>query len=361
MAEFRDKPGVFLDTSATFAPDGTAFVEFLGGSGDHPDLWTYRSVDGGRRWHGPTVIGGPFDFPRLAADLYEGKARLFIVAAARGGLPIFHPSRPGRGCAILRSDDGARTFSAVNLLAPTTLLHQPNNSPIILPDGRLLVTFQDFVPARNEPQLTLSRFYTVQSKDGAATFSLPAPMFESPLRHSDVGVAADLTDGPRRGRVYSVSHSDISDPPGLRLRTSEDGAKWTQPTAVPIGRDGPIPHVAVAVSAKGVLGVAWVHGEAGSEERMKQRYQNTGVAIREDSWDLYFTASADGGKSFAAPVPLLKQPYRTDEKVTPRWPYGTDYISLAAPPDGSFHLLWVDSRDGKGVIQTAKIEVGADP
>ena len=94
---------------------------------------------------------------------------------------------------------------------------------------------------------------------------------------------------------------------------------------------------------------------------MKQRVKNTGVGIREDSWELYFTASADGGKSFAAPVPLLKEPYRTDEKVTPRWPYGTDYISLAAPPDGSFHLLWVDSRDGRGVIQTAKIEVGADP
>ena len=130
---------------------------------------------------------------------------------------------------------------------------------------------------------------------------------------------------------------------------------------MPIVRDGPIPHVAVAVSAEGVLGVAWIHGEAGSEERMKQRYKNTGEPIREDTWELYFTASADGGKSFAAPVPLLGEPYRTDEKVTPRWPYGTDYISLAAPPDGSFHLLWVDSRDGRGVIQTAKIEVGVDP
>ena len=49
MAEFRDKPGLFLDTYAVFAPDGTAFVEFLGGSGDHPDLWAYRSDDGGRR------------------------------------------------------------------------------------------------------------------------------------------------------------------------------------------------------------------------------------------------------------------------------------------------------------------------
>ena len=239
-------------------------------------------------------------------------------------------------------------------------MHQPNNSPIILPDGRLLVTFQDFIPAPHDPQLTLSRFYTAHSNDGGVTFSLPAPMFESPLMHSDVAVAADLTKGPRRGRVYSVSHSDISDPPGLRLRTSEDGVKWTQPTALPIVRDGPIPHVAVAVSANGVLGVAWVQAEAASIERMKQRVQNSGAAIPEDSWQLYFTASADGGKSFAAPVALLKELYRTDEKVTPRWPFGTDYISMAASPDGSFHLLWIDSRDGKGVMETAKIKVGAE-
>jgi hypothetical protein len=78
-------------------------------------------------------------------------------------------------------------------------------------------------------------------------------------------------------------------------------------------------------------------------------------------WDLYFAASVDGGESFAAPVPLLEQPYRTDTKVTPRWPYGTDYISLATPPDGSFHLLWIDSREGKGVMESARIEVDENP
>ena len=31
--------------------------------------------------------------------------------------------------------------------------------------------------------------------------------------------------------------------------------------------------------------------------------------------------------------------------------------SLATPPDGSFHLLWVDTRDGQGEVQTAKIEL----
>jgi hypothetical protein len=110
--------------------------------------------------------------------------------------------------------------------------------------------------------------------------------------------------------------------------------------------------VAVAVSSRGTLGLAWIQGEPGDVIRPFDKAWSS----RQHPWDLYFTASADGGAAFAAPVPALKTPSRTDTKLT-RWPYGTDYISLAAPPDGSFHLLWVDSRDGRGEIQTAKIEV----
>jgi hypothetical protein len=360
MDEFRERPAVFMDTYATFAPDGTAFVEFLGGAGNPtPDLWVYRSDDGGRRWQGPTVVAGPFDFARLAADLHGGKPRLFVAVAGSGGLPIFSPKRTGNGCVVLRSDDCARTFKAVNLLAPTTLRHQPSNSPVVLPDGRLLVTMQDFPTARSaqdfDQQVTQSRFLAAQSADGGETFSLPALIFEAPLWHSDVGIAADLTGGLRRGRLYAVSHSAISEPAGLRLRRSEDGVRWSKPKEVPVLREGPIPHVAVAVSSRGVLGVAWIHGEPGSEERTKRRAEP-----REEKWDLYFTASVDGGESFATPVPVLAQSYRTDIKLT-AWPYGTHYISLATPPDGSFHLLWIDSTEGKGVMESARIDVDEKP
>src|SRR5262249_55222850 len=183
MDEFRDKPGLFIDTHAAFAPDGTAFVEFLGGAGDPtPDLWGYRSDDGGERRQGPTVIAGPFDFARLAADLHRGQPRLFLPVAGAGRLPIFSPKRAGRGSVVFRSDDGARSLKAVNLLAPTTLRHQPSNSPVILPDGRLLVTIQDFPTARSpedsDAQVTQSRFLAAHSADGGETFSLPAPIFE---------------------------------------------------------------------------------------------------------------------------------------------------------------------------------------
>jgi hypothetical protein len=361
MDEFRERPALFMDTHATFAPDGTAFVEFLGGAGGPTaDLWIYRSDDGGRRWQGPTVITGPFDFPRLAADLHRGKPRLFVAVAGSGGLPIFSPKRTGSGCVVLRSDDGARTLKAVNLLAPTTLRHQPSNSPVVLLDGRLLVTIQDFPTARSvedlDQQVTQSRFLAAHSADGGETFSLPAPIFEAPLWHSDVGIAADLSGGPRRGRLYAVGHSAISEPRGLRLQRSDDGVRWSKPMEVPTLREGPIPLVAVAVSSRGVLGVAWIHGEPGSEERTKRRAEP-----REEQWDLYFTASVDGGESFATPVALLEQSYRTDAKLTPQWPYGTDYISMATPPDGSFHPLWIDSREGKGVMESARIEVDEKP
>jgi hypothetical protein len=362
MDEFRDRPALFIDAHAAFAPDGTAFVEFLGGAGDPaPDLWVYRSTDGGRRWAGPTVVTGPFDFARLAAGLHRGTPRLFVAVAGSGGLPIFSPKRPGNGCVILRSDDGGRTLATVKLLAPTTLRHQPSNSPVVLPDGRLVVMVQDFPTARSpedlDQQVTRSRFLAAHSADGGETFSLPAPVCEAPLWHSDVGIAADLTGGPRRGRLFAVSHSAISEPPGLRLRCSDDGeVRWSKPAEVPVLRGGLIPHVAVAVSSHGVLGVAWIHGEPGSEER-----QGRPAEPRDSGWDLYFTASVDGGKSFARPVPLLERPYRTDAKLTPRWPYGTDYISLATPPDGSFHLLWVDSRGGKGAMGSARIGVDERP
>jgi hypothetical protein len=358
MAAFREKPSMFSDSYATFAPDGTAFCAVLGGPGENKrDLWVYRSEDGGRRWQGPTVLASPFDYPRLVADMDGGKPRLFVAVAYNGDRPIFGAGkRPSYGCAVLRSDDGARTLSVVNFLAMTTLRHQPIDSPLILPDGRLLVGFEDLPTAKDREEtrekITHSRTYTASSGDGGKTFSTPAPVGDGPLWDSFLKVAVDRSDGPRRGQVYAVSSGRSWTPPGPRLQTSTDGAVWSKSAPVQTAREGPIADGAVAVSSRGVLGVAWIQGERGDVIRPSDE----AWLSREHPWGLYFTASADGGRIFAAPVPVLKTPSRTDTKLT-LWPYGTDYISLATPPDGSFHLLWVDTRDGRGLIQTAKIKV----
>ena len=356
-AGLRGERAYFTDAYATHAPDGTAFCVFTGSpTGDRFDLWIYRSDDGGRHWHGPTTLAGGLDYPRLAADLHGGKPRVFVVVAVAGKSPIFgETKRAGYGCAVLRSDDGARTFSAVNFLAPTTLDHDPINSPVVLPDGRLLIGFMDYPSGSTadgpRQHVTHARAYAASSRDGGATFSTPAPVCDTWRRDGFVVIAADRSNGPRRGRVYAITYSRSSRPPGLRVQTSGDGAVWSPPAAVPDLREGPIPHAAVAVSSQGVLGLVWAQGEPGDPVRPDDK----AWTAREHAWDLYFTASADGGASFAPPVAMLKTS-RTDPKV-PRWPYGSDYISLAASADGDFHPLWVDTREGKGEIQTAKIGI----
>jgi hypothetical protein len=211
MAAFREKPATFQDSYATFAPDGTAFCAVLGRTGNgNTDLWVYRSDDGGRRWRGPTVLAGQFDYPRLVADMDGGKPRLFVAVAYNGDRPIFGAGkRPSYGCAVFRSNDGARTLSVVNVLAPTTLRHQPIDSPLILPDGRLLVGFEDFptgtVREGTREKITHGRTYTASSGDGGKTFSTPAPVGDGPLWDTLRKVAVDRSDGPRRGRVYAVS------------------------------------------------------------------------------------------------------------------------------------------------------------
>ena len=361
-ADLPRGPAFFADANATFAPDGTAFCVFMGRPrGNRSDLWVFRSGDGGRRWLGPTIVPGFLDYPRLAADLDGGKPRLFVVANGPGNGSWFGNSkRSGYGCVVLRSDDGGRTFSAVNLLAPTALLHTPIESPSILPNGSLLIGFVDFpdMPAEKRPQaqITHGRYYTASSRDGGATFSLPAPIRDTRLHegYGDgfVAITVDRTDGPRKGRLYALTDNRSDDPPGLQLQTSQDAVNWTPPGAVPGLRAGPTPYAAIALSSQGVLGLSWIQGNSGDLVRFHEKAWTS----KEHAWDLYFTASTDGGTTFSAPLRVLPTPSRTDVQF-PNWPYRTDYLSLAASADGAFHLLWIDTRDSKGEIHATRIEV----
>ena len=91
---------------------------------------------------------------------------------------------------------------------------------MILPDGRLLIGFVDFpdMPAEKKPQahITHGRIYTASSRDGGATFSLPAPIRDTRLHdgYGDgfVAIAVDRSDGPRKGRIYALTYNRSDDP-----------------------------------------------------------------------------------------------------------------------------------------------------
>src|SRR5581483_4409041 len=187
--------------------------------------------------------------------------------------------KAGYGCVVLRSDDAARTFSAVNLLAPTTLLHTPVESPLILPDGRLLIGIVDFPdgPPEKPPQaqITHNRYYAALSRDGGTTFSMPAPICDARLRDGYgaeyVALAVDRSDGPRKGQIYALSYSWSDDSPGLQLQTSADGTNWKAPATVPGLRAGLCPYAAIAVSSRGVLGLSWIQAKPGESVRPRDK------------------------------------------------------------------------------------------
>jgi hypothetical protein len=121
----------------------------------------------------------------------------------------------------------------------------------------------------------------------------------------------------------------------------------------------------IAVNNEGVVGVQWF---------------DTRNSKNQDSSELYFSASADGGGSFlqAAKVssepsfpinsgnlkPLLRTIGSIEDRISAsfmsvfnRWPDGGDYIGLTADSTGVFYPFWPDSRRGTYQIYTGKLIV----
>lgn len=148
----------------------------------------------------------------------------------------------------------------------------------------------------------------------------------------------------------------------LVLRTSTDGGRhWAAPRYISAMGKTPQDQFApsAAFSSSGVIGVAW------SEMTDATHY------------DERFTASLDGGTSFLAPRVITTRdsmPFN-DENVSGQtnvfgkgsfFQYsgfttrsaGGDYFGMATDDAGSFHPLWVDSRDGAGAqLYTATVAV----
>jgi hypothetical protein len=102
----------------------------------------------------------------------------------------------------------------------------------------------------------------------------------------------------------------------------------------------------VAVNRDGAIAVTWIERRTEGDRACQH---------------LYFTASLDGGKTFLPEVRVSSAPSCPDTthngRVAARWPEGGDYSGLAAAEDGTFHVLWADSRDGIYRLWTAPVTV----
>ncbi len=315
--------------------DGVAVFTAL----DRGTMQVFRSEDGGRNWSAVTLPPGfstAHDRSMVEVDHASGAFYLVSLQAGRSAtrqsIARVH---------VARSTDAGKTFELPMTVQPSNLNFNVF-SAAVLTDGKLVISFADFQSNvdgfRDKGMLERKRAWALVSSDGAKTFSPPLFVAE------DCGgdIAADRSPGGR-DRLYFLCRTRGD----VLVRVSADaGERWSEPVRTNSrGAEFGMPHTAsIVVNSDGIVGASWY-------ERTKDRACQ----------HVYFATSLDGGKTFLPETRVSNAESCPENsrngRAAQRWPFGGDYSGLTAAADGTFHVLWADSRESVYQLYTAKVKV----
>jgi hypothetical protein len=337
------------DPWLSMTPDGQAVLTVLGRTGSGANaglhLLAYSSADGGRTWNTPPRdFGGGHDH---MTGISDSRGNTFILSAQGQRDAAGHVRF---SIYIARRTSATGTFEVVQRFVPSNL-NQNTQGLAVLSDGTLVASYIDFQrprpPGGSPRDGLLERPRTWALSLGPAGTAVGVPQLIAETCASGSYLAADLTTGPYRDRLYHV----CNDPSGTRIEvrhSSDRGERWSnpQPLESTVGKPQSRSQPQVTVNRDGVLGVSW----------LDERDDPTGHC-----YALYFTASLDGGDTFLPPTRVSTTPSCPDSQRNgasfDRWPRGGDYHGLAATSDGLFHALWPDASSGVFQAITSRLEV----
>ncbi len=365
-----------LDPAVTFGPDGTAYLLTVG---DQLAVWA--SPDGGLTWGDRTVVpGSRWDRPWIRVGAGSGRAprgRLFVA----GKLPVTVFGHIVRDIAALSTSDGpgaAFSFPRLLLPDPDKLSLNTVSDLAVAPDGRVILTFRLFDLQDFTVPLLSGFLATSVSADGGRTFTepRPGPAFhayghgwegKSLLGLGGGAMAIDTSGGPTDGRLYLAWVDGEGGFYRVMAASSNDGgATWSSPVRVSdeaSRTDQSTP--AIAVDGNGVVGISWYDRRADPTDGCYQ---------------LYFAASADGGRTFATSrrlddrrtCPLEGLGARRGSRgprsgtVDPvasvyRFKNGGDTQGLVGLPGGGFHVGWIGAGADEMQLWSTTVEVRRTP
>ncbi len=357
------------------------------GSNNSDGLWVSRSTDGGRTWGAATLIAGAEGFDRqfMAIDNY-GRFKGRIYAAAT----VMAKNLEGKAVmslAIAPSDDGGETFKQPYLIQgagkenPFTFGHM-----LVARDGTAVFPFTTTTAMSENPRDKLWNWRVATSGDGGRSYAItpivhsfrqPAEGYRADKTMAGFSSAIDLSTGPFADRLYLVWTEMKGDRNDVKLMYSTDlGKSWSKPVTVNDNSEAADhSNPMVAVNEDGAVGVVW----------------NDRRAHRDACYDLYFSASLDGGRTFLPNVTTGRKPTcapapgnwvmdprvvdypRTEDgaevhgqglnvlMVATRFANGGETQGLAAGRDGVFHAAWIDGASGVMQLALTSFTVDGKP
>ncbi len=376
------------DVITYFDGQGNAYFA----SNDRNGLWIIRSTDAGRTWSPVKLLQGikGFDRQHMSFDR-TGRFAGRIYAGATGESIGLDGKEHGVQ-AIAFSTDGGKTYSQPHLItgsdkegtfAMVNILTAPDGTVIVpfwtmaeLPSDMPTLFEADHSDKVIENQRSLR---VAISGDGGNTYSISPPALQTKWTfRTNAGfkldkiqgngfAAIDQSSGSYRGRVYLVWVEAAGERHDIHvIHSSDNGKTWSKPVTV-ADDTGPVEDAnpTIAVNNREVVGVTW----------------NDRRAHKDDCYDLYFSASLDGGETFLPNVSTGRKPTcplapgnwkpraeisaypKTEEglsvegqglnvlMISTRFPGGGDTQGLDSDSDGVFHAAWIDGSSG--VMQLA--------
>jgi hypothetical protein len=250
--------------------------------------------------------------PRIAADGKAGLHACFLSADKGSKVPdVFY----------VRSPDGGKTWDARVNVSKTPGM---SSDPAIAcgPGGVVAIVWVDTTSGIERPDI-----FCASSSDRGQTWSKPANVSDTPAKSYDPAIAIS-PDGTFH--VVWVDTNQEGEAPDIWYAQSTDkGATWSK--AKNVSRTpGVSSQPAIACGPKGEIYVCWVD-----------------TAAADALPDIFFCASTDGGKTFGDPVDASETPHIS---ATPDIAADANGIYLAWADNStgasSWNIFFSASRDG---------------